>query len=414
MKRRIKVILLTALISMCVLQTDMICLAADSEKKPKESELYAKAAVLMDGDSGRILYSKNGTNALANASTTKILTCILALEYSQPDAVLTASARACSAPKVHLGMVAGQKFYMKDMLYALMLESFNDCAVVIAEHIAGSVEDFAALMNQKAKEIGCKDTYFITPNGLDGTDKNGFHHTTASDLALLMRYCTMLSEKKEEFREITAARTYSFCEIDGVRSYTVTNKNAFLDMMQGAFSGKTGFTGNAGYCYTGALERDGRTYIVALLACGWPNNKTYKWSDSRKLMQYGLDYFEKVSLDDIEIEVEKAGSVLVKNGQGEDIGEAVYAELEIALMKGIDEVLTAKEEEIKVTYRIRQEWEAPLEEKAYAGSILVSIEDEVLREYVVQIKERIEEIDLKWCVKMIFKYFLNGVMVQKS
>lgn len=414
MKRRIKAFLLAILIGICVVMTDTICYAETYGEKPKETELYAKAAVLMDGDSGRVLYSKNGTNALANASTTKILTCILALEYSQPDAVLTASARASASPKVHLGMTAGEKFYMQDMLYALMLESFNDCAVVIAEHIAGSVEDFAALMNQKAKEIGCQDTYFITPNGLDGTDKNGFHHTTAADLALLMRYCTMQSEKKEEFREITAARTYSFCEISSGRSYTVTNKNAFLDMMQGAFSGKTGFTGNAGYCYVGALERDGRTYIVALLACGWPNNKTYKWSDSRKLMQYGLDNFEKVCLNDLEIELAKAGSVLVKNGQGKDIGEAVYAELEIGMVKGMDAVLTEKKEEIKVTYRIREEWEAPLEERTYVGSIIVSIEDEVLREYRIQTKEAVEKIDLKWCVKMIFKYFLNGEIVQKS
>lgn len=416
MIRKAGVLLLAVLISVSAVMTDIdtICYAANNGEKPKESELYAKAAVLMDGDSGRILYSKNGTEALANASTTKILTCILALEYSQPDAVLTASARAASAPKVHLGMNAGQKFYMLDMLHALMLESYNDCAVVIAEHIAGSVEDFAALMNQKAKEIGCQDTYFITPNGLDGTDKNGFHHTTASDLALLMRYCTMQSEKRKEFREITVARSYSFCEIDSGRSYTVTNKNAFLDMMQGAFSGKTGFTGNAGYCYVGALEKDDRTYIVALLACGWPNNKTYKWSDSRKLMQYGLDTFEKVCLNDIEIELEKAGNVFVKNGQGNGIGEPIYAELEIGLVKGVDEVLAAKEEEIKVNYQIKQEWEAPLEEKTYVGSIVVSIGDEVLREYVIQTKNAVKEIDLKWCVRMIFKYFLNGTVVRKS
>jgi len=300
------------------------------------------------------------------------------------------------------------------MLYALMLESFNDCAVVIAEHIAGSVEDFAALMNQKAKEIGCLDTYFITPNGLDGTDKNGFHHTTAADLALLMRYCTMLSDKKEEFREITAARMHSFCEIESGRNYAVTNKNAFLDMMQGAFSGKTGFTGNAGYCYVGALERDDRTYIVALLACGWPNNKTYKWSDSKKLMQYGLSHFEKVCLDDIKIEWEKAGRVKVKNGQSEDIGNTVYAELEIGMIKGVDEVLLAKGEEVKVTYHVRKESEAPLKEKTEQGCIIISVNDEILREYILQTKSAIEVIDWKWCLEMILKYFLNIIVVQKS
>ena len=227
--------ILAVLLGICLLLGNIytLCYAENRENAPRESELYAKAAVLMDADSGRILYSKNGTDALANASTTKILTCILALEYSQPDAMIEVSNRAASAPKVHLGMRAGQRFYMLDLLHALMLESYNDCAIAIAEHIAGSVEDFAKIMNQKAKEIGCRDTYFITPNGLDGKDEKGFHHTTAADLALLMRYCVMQSEKRDEFRAITAARSYSFCEIESGRSYTVTNRNAFLDMMQG-------------------------------------------------------------------------------------------------------------------------------------------------------------------------------------
>lgn len=390
---------------------DIVCYAANEKNAPKESELYAKSAVLMDGDSGRILYAKNGNNAMANASTTKILTCILALEYSQMDAVLTASQRAAAAPKVHLGMKAGQKFYMKDMLHALMLESYNDCAVVIAEHIAGSVEDFAVLMNTKAAQIGCKDTYFITPNGLDGTDKNGFHHTTAEDLALMMRYCTMISEKQIEFREITATRSYTFSEIDGDRTYTVTNKNAFLDMMQGAFSGKTGFTGNAGYCYVGALEQNEKTYIVALLACGWPNNRSYKWSDCKKLMKYGLEQFETIQLDEIEIGEEKLGEILVKNGQSNRIGEKVFVKPEIELMKGFDKILSSKEEEIQITYEMKKEWEAPLKEKTEIGNIFVSIGDEILREYVILSSETVESIDFQWCMQMVMKYFFIGCSI---
>ena len=397
--------------SICLLlsNTYTLCYAENRENAPRESELYAKAAVLMDADSGRLLYSKNGTDALANASTTKILTCILALEYSQPDAVIETSNRAASAPKVHLGMRAGQRFYMLDLLHALMLESYNDCAVAIAEHIAGSVEDFAKIMNQKAKEIGCKDTYFITPNGLDGTDKNDFHHTTASDLALLMRYCVMQSEKRDEFRAITATRSYSFCEIDSGRAYMVTNRNAFLDMMQGAFSGKTGFTGNAGYCYVGALTRDDRNYIVALLACGWPNNRTYKWSDSKKLMQYGIDNFEKINLDCIPIEQERIGTVLVENGQGDSIGENICVGVKIGAVKGVDTLLIAKGEEVKVNYQVKQKLEAPIEADTYIGKIAVTVNDEVLRDYEVLTADGVYEIDFFWCVRMIFKLYLNGI-----
>ena len=411
MKKRIVKYILVVLICISQLCTNLsvICYADNREDAPKETELYAKSAVLMDADSGRILYSKNGTEAMPNASTTKILTCILALEYSQTDAILTASSRAASAPKVHLGMTEGQRFYMIDMLHALMLESYNDCAVVIAEHISGSVEDFAKLMNQKAKEIGCEDTYFITPNGLDATDENGVHHTTASDLALLMRYCLMESEKKDVFRSITATRSYSFSEIDSGQSYTVTNRNAFLDMMQGAFSGKTGFTGNAGYCYVGAISRDGRTYIVALLACGWPNNRTYKWADSKKLMQYGVDNYQKVNLDEVEIDLEKVGDLLVQNGQGNRIGESTYTGIKVDTVKGVDEVLIAKEEEVKVSYQIKKNWEAPVAADTYVGKVLITIGDELLREYTLTTTKEIKAVDFYWCLKMIFGMYLNGI-----
>lgn len=387
----------------------ILCYAVNRENAPKETELYAKAAVLMDADSGRVLYTKNGTDALANASTTKILTCILALEYSQHDAVVEVSNRAASAPKVHLGMKAGQRFYMIDLLHALMLESYNDCAVAIAEHIAGSVEDFAKIMNQKAKDIGCLDTYFITPNGLDGTDENGFHHTTASDLALLMRYCVMQSAKHEEFRAITATRSHSFCEIDSGRSYIVTNRNAFLDMMQGAFSGKTGFTGNAGYCYVGALTREDRTYIVALLACGWPNNRTYKWSDSKKLMQYGIENYKKADLREIQINLEEIGTVLVENGQGSRIGESTYTKVELGEVTGYEELLIAKEEEVKVSYQVKQKLQAPVLRQTCIGRVIITINDEIFREYEVLTKDEVKEIDFLWCVRMVVAIFQSGI-----
>ena len=407
MKKNIQVWIAFVCSCLLLLNSDTLCYAKNRENAPKESELYAKAAVLMDADSGRVLYSKNGELALANASTTKILTCILALEYSQSDAVVEASNRAAAAPKVHLGMRAGQQFYMKDLLYALMLESYNDCAVAIAEHIAGSVEDFAKLMNQKAKEIGCQDTYFITPNGLDGTDEQGFHHTTACDLGLLMRYCIMQSEKSEEFRALTATRSYSFCEIVSGRSYTVNNKNAFLDMMAGAFSGKTGFTGNAGYCYVGALTRDDRTYIVSLLACGWPNNRTYKWRDSQKLMQYGIDNYRKVNLDELKLDLEQIGSILVLNGQGNRIGEKTYTNVKVGEQYGIDELLLAQDEELRIQYEVEKELYAPVSLHTNIGKIRVMLGNESLREYEILTTCEVNEIDFKWCIKKVVELFFS-------
>ena len=190
-------------------------------------QLYALSAVLMDADSGRILFSKNGQEERAMASTTKIMTCILALESGMIDSenqIVTVSDQAAAQPKVCLGMVAGERFYLKDLLYSLMLESHNDSAVVIAEAVAGSVEKFADQMNQKARTIGCYSTYFITPNGLDAADSNGIHHTTAEDLARIMRYCIMNSKKQEEFLTITRTKTYHFQDVEGKRSFSCSNK----------------------------------------------------------------------------------------------------------------------------------------------------------------------------------------------
>ena len=376
-------------------------LAADP---PKESELYAKSAVLMDADSGRILYEKNGYEALANASTTKILTCIVAVENCDLDSQVTVSSYAASQPKVHLGMREGQTFILKDLLYGLMLESYNDCAVAIAEYIAGDVKGFAQMMNDKAKEIGCEDSYFITPNGLDGKDETSFHHTTAADLAKIMRYCIKISPKTAEFLEITRTSQHSFSDMDGTSTYCCNNHNAFLQMMDGALSGKTGFTGTAGYCYIGALEREGRTYIVALLACGWPNNKTYKWADTKKLMTYGIENYTKQSLLEIVPDEAELEPIAVINGQSERIGQTAYAVPVVSEYEGYDELLLAEGEEIYLKYELADSLHAPVKEGDYIGKISYMLGDEVLKECKVYVKNSVEQIDFSWCFKKVMEF----------
>ena len=171
------------------------------------------------------------------------------------------------------GINEGDKLSVKDCLYALLLKSANESANALAEHVAGSTEAFADMMNAKAEKIGCEQTYFVTPNGLDEKDEKGWHHTTAEDLARVMKYCIMDSPRKEAFLDLTQTLEYEFTDSTGARQFSCRNHNAFLQMMEGAISGKTGFTSDAGYCYVGALENEGRTYVVALLACGWPNHK---------------------------------------------------------------------------------------------------------------------------------------------
>lgn len=307
MKWKKQIIYMTGII---LLLLGNIRLPVQAEEAPEEPEdLYARSAVLLDADSGRVLFGKEENVIRPMASTTKIMTCILALEEMEEGQTATASQNAARQPKVRLGVQEGEEYYLKDLLYALMLESYNDSAVVIAEEISGSVENFADQMNEKAAALGCTDTHFVTPNGLDGEDEEGIHSTTAKDLARIMRYCIMESPKREAFLEVTRTKEYSFTDVEGKRSFSCSNHNAFLDMMDGALSGKTGFTADAGYCYVGALKQGERTFIVALLACGWPNNKNYKWADTRKLMEYGLNNYEyreiEAGADVLEIPVEK-------------------------------------------------------------------------------------------------------------
>ena len=143
------------------------------------------------------------------ASTTKIMTCILALENAGPETEVLVSDRAASMPEVKLHIKKGEKYRMEDLLYSLMLESHNDSAVAIAEAVAGSVEKFADMMNRKAMELGCGDTCFVTPNGLDAEDPESgkIHSTTAEDLARILRYCILFSPAKNEFLAITQPST---------------------------------------------------------------------------------------------------------------------------------------------------------------------------------------------------------------
>ena len=262
------------------------------EEKEKLS-LNARAAVLMDADSGRILYGKNETMVFPMASTTKIMTLIVALEHNEPDQIVMASAGASAMPEVRLGVHEGERYRMEDLYYAMMLESFNDAAMMIAEGTAGSAENFAELMNEKAVSLGCTQTYFITPNGLDAADEKGVHSSTAEDMAKIMRYAI----DNEYFLKITQTADYSFTDCDRKRSFEVHNKNVLLTMMDGVLSGKTGYTADAGYCYVCAVKKDDRTFIAALLGSGWPPHKGYKWSDVQTLLDYGDKNYRYQTID---------------------------------------------------------------------------------------------------------------------
>lgn len=404
-KKLISLVFCAVLILTAVILIPQEAGAVETEDEITASRLYARSAVLMDADSGRILFAKNGQEQRAMASTTKIMTCILALENGDLSDEVAVSTEAASQPAVRLGMREGQRFYLKDLLYSLMLESHNDSAVAVAEHIGGSVEGFASMMNKKAMELECGDTYFITPNGLDAEDKTGVHHTTAEDLARIMKYCIMDSEKRDAFLEITRTQSYTFSDCEGNGSYSCINHNSFLHMMEGALSGKTGFTAEAGYCYVGALRQDDRTFIVALLACGWPNNKGYKWSDTRKLMEYALENYH---YREIEAEPEQI-SLKVENGVSDGFPSAAPARLETAAETAPFRVLLKNGEDVTVEYDVPESVAAPVEEGETLGKIVYRLDGETIREYPVTAAESVRERDFSICFSYTrSRFFLNG------
>ena len=377
---------------------------AQAEENQGPETLYARSAVLMDADSGRILFEKNGEERLANASTTKILTCILALEKGEPEEPVIFSEEAVRQPEVHLGASKGETFYLEDLLYSLMLESHNDTAVAVAEAVSGSTAAFAEEMNQKAKEIGCTETHFVSPNGLDWEDEDGPHETTAGDLARLLRYCIRQSPKKEKFLEITRTGEKSFSNLAGTRTYSCTNHNAFLSMMDGALTGKTGFTGKAGYCYTGALSDGDRTFTIALLACGWPNNKSYKWSDARALFSYGLSayHYNRIELP------EEVGVVSVKEGVLP--GQTIDGKAEVALLLSGEKdfrLLLSEQDEVKLKVTFPKILEAPVAEGEQEGEAVLLLNGETVASCPVIAGKTVEKKDFTWCFLKIFEQYLE-------
>ena len=367
------------------------------------AELYALSAVLMDGESGRVLYEKDGERPLANASTTKVLTCIVALENSPGDDYVQVSQNAASQPEVKLGLQKGEQYYLEDLLYSLMLKSHNDTAVAIAEHCGGSVEGFARMLNRKAKQIGCKNTYFITPNGLDAEDENGKHHTTAKDLALIMRYAV----KNETFLHIAQTRDYTFSEITGKRTFSVHNANAFLDMRDGVLAGKTGYTSQAGYCYVCAWEKEGKTFIVSLLGCGWPNHKTYKWSDTEKLLDFGDYNYEYETY----WKEPQTGKILVTDGveDGQDIGTKIYlrGKCSVTAYDREKEVLLKKGETVTCKIEIPQKVSAPVLKGEKLGRIAYYLDGKLIDFYPVYAEKSVEKISFKWYTEKVFHDFFH-------
>lgn len=414
-------ILILLLLGICSTAPETIPAESSKSAALNENELYARSAVLMDADTGRVLFGKDEKSIKPMASTTKIMTCIVTLENADLTDVVEVSAYAATMPDVQLHIEKGEYYRLKDLMYSLMLESHNDSAVAIAEHVGGSVEEFAQMMNEKAASIGCTDTTFITPNGLDasktvtledGTSETKVHSTTAEDLARILSYCIKQSPKKDEFLEITRTAGHSFTNLvkakdgsvsQGTRSFSCNNHNAFLHMMDGALTGKTGFTGNAGYCYVGALESRGRTFVIALLACGWPNNKTYKWKDARKLFQYGMDNYQQTDITNYDYDPKP---IPVENGAGKDRLLKTKIQIKPTAEQSPQNMLISDSDVVKMRVELPKILKAPVQKGDVLGTLDYYVNGQLTAQMPVVATRDVARRSLWWYFKLVMsRYF---------
>lgn len=335
-----------------------------------EPQIAAQGAALIDGKTGRLLWGKHETEPMAMASTAKIMTAVLVLENCGMDEIVTVSHNAACQPEVHMDLQEGERWKAGDLLSAMMLRSYNDAAVALAEHISGSVEGFCRKMTEKAKVIGAGNTVFGSPNGLDSHLTEEQHHSTAYDMALIAAYAM----ENDRFCNIITQPEIYIKDAEGKHICNVTNADRFLKEYSGALGVKTGYTNKAGHCFVGAAEREEVFLVSAVLGSGWgAAGKENKWKDTKMLMDHGFSVFTPC-------EVLKKGAVF-----GEvKVTDAATEQLETVLAEGYTGLFSETEtESLRLEAELPKEIKAPVLKGQKIGKAVLFLG-----------KERVAETDL--------------------
>lgn len=288
-----------------------------SEAELSNSSVSAQHAYIYIPQLGTSIYEKAADERHAMASTTKIMTALVALENSELDRIVKISDKAVGIEGSSVYLKAGDDYYMKDLLYAMLLQSANDAAAAIAIEIGGSIEGFSSMMNEKASSMGLNDTHFDNPHGLDGKE----HYTTARELALI----TAEALKNPTFKSIVSTYRKTISTVDGERVRTVVNHNKMLLLYDGAIGVKTGFTKKTGRCLVTAAEKDGLTLISVTL------NAPSDWNDHTKMLNYGFERYENRLLAEVG---EFSYEIPVINGEKEAVRATNTEEASVILQKG--------------------------------------------------------------------------------
>lgn len=320
--------------------------------RSQEIGTSAKAAVIIDQDSGRVLLEHNAATPLPMASTTKVMTALLAIERGNLSDPVTCSRNAFGVPGTSIYLSLGETLTLEDMLYGLMMQSGNDAATAIAEHIGGTVDDFCRMMTERAAALGCENTVFLTPHGLP---KDG-HYTTARDLALIAREAMT----HDIFRTIVSTRRAKIPWEGRTYDRVLNNKNKLLATYEGATGIKTGYTKAAGRCLVFGAERNGMRVIGVVLNCG-------DWFDeAARLMDVAFERWESLTLL-------RAGECLrtlpVANSADADVGAVLTADLT---------GLVPKSALPDVEINLPETLDAPVKQGQYIGEVRMVCGNEVI------------------------------------
>lgn len=331
-----------------------------------EVSTSAKSYMLLEATTGRVLSEKNSDQKLPMASTTKIMTCLLACELGDMKDVVTVGKESVGLDGTSIYLKDGETITLKDLCYGLMLNSGNDAAMAIAVHLGGSQEGFAELMNKRAKEIGANNTNFVTPNGLPNDD----HYTTAHDLALIAAEAM----QNELFTKIVGTKSLTLEADEDSPIRYLKSKNKILYQYDGGNGVKTGYTKAAGKCLVAGAKRDGMQLIAVVL------NDYDMFNDCKKLLDYG---FANYKWTDVTGDKYFENKVKIING--------LEGTADVEQMEDIYLPLSKEDSKIEKKYEIYEGINAPVEKGARVGTAKYILNGEVVKKVPLYLAQSVEE-----------------------
>lgn len=370
--------------------------AIETSNNVEELDINSRIALIYDRASGEILYQKNGEKQTPMASTTKIMTAIVVLENVDLKETVTIDAKSAGIGGSRLGLKKNDKITVNDLLYGLLLRSGNDAAVALANYVGGSVEEFANMMNEKAKEIGLTNSHFIVPHGLD----NEGHYTTAFELAKMADYALNI----EKFREIVSTQTTTI----NINGYTkaIYNTNQLVGSISGVYGVKTGFTNGAGRCLVTSCKRDDLDIITVIIGADTTKIRT---SDTIKLIEYANKNFDMINIKEIVQEKFEQwlnineGRIYVNKGMQNNV-ELYLEELEFENMA----IQKNEKDSIEIEVNSIFYLEAPVQEQQIIGNVKVLLNGEVINVLNIYNANEIQKKGVMDYIKQMLRIVCNA------